>query len=47
MPAEVLEALQAAIATLDTGEVEGARARLMALAATLRKMGHAGDEHGV
>jgi hypothetical protein len=42
----LLKALDAAITALEAGEIE-TRARLLALAAAVRIMGHAGKEHGV
>ena len=46
-PAALLEAIDAAIAALDTGETDVARARLHALAEAVRARCHAADEHGV
>jgi len=43
----VLEAILAAIAKIDAGEVEVARARLLALAAAATASGHAGAKDGV
>ena len=45
--ADMLQAILAAIASMDAGEVEVARARLLALAAALRASGHAGAKDGV
>jgi len=46
-PAALLGALDAAIAALDAGETDVARARLHALADAVRARCHAPDEHGV
>ena len=46
-PAGLLEAIDAAIAALDAGETDVARARLHALAEAVQARCHAADEHGV
>ncbi len=46
-PAALLEAINDAIAALDAGKADGARARLHALAETVRATCHAAYEHGV
>jgi hypothetical protein len=45
-PAALLEAIDAAIAALDAGETDDARARLYALAEAVRAKCHAAAEHG-
>ena len=46
-PAALLAAIDAAIAALDAGETDVARARLHALAEAVGAKCHAADEHGV
>jgi hypothetical protein len=46
-PAALLEAIDAAIAALEAGETDIARARLHALAEAVRAKCHAAEEHGV
>ena len=46
-PAALLKDIDAAIAALDAGETDVARARLRALAEAVRAKGHTADEHGV
>ena len=47
MLTEVLEVVDGALRALDAGEIDIARARLLALAETVRPTCHAANEHGV